>query len=260
MIKMNEKKPKYGWYVKGLIIGLIIIGIIGFTLIIFGLFFEGWLSFAMILFGILIILLFFWPGVGMAIMNINLSKSNFSGIELDAIDVIESPIILDVGCGTGRTAIKIAKTLKKGGKLIGIDIYSKVAIGGNALETVQKNAKLEGVAEKTTFQYGSAVEIQFEKDKFDIINFFSVLHELHMEGELDKALNEAYRVLKPGGYLYVGEWNRSSWQLIAYCGIFCLVFKPQIFWTQILKKHGFDIKKKENRRGFYLFSAKKPLN
>lgn len=257
---MEEEKPKYGWYVKNLIIGFLITGFIGISLTILGFIIEGWLRYTLIISGIAIMLLFLWPGFGMTIMNMILDKKEFSGIEMEPLGIIESPKILDVGCGTGRTAIKIAKSLKNGGSLYGIDIYSKMAIEGNSLDTVQRNAYLEGVDDKTVFQYGSAVDIPFDNEMFDIVNFSSVLHELHMENGPDRAINEAYRVLKPGGYLYVGEWNRNSWQIIVYSGIFCLVFKKYKYWLTLLKKHGFQIHEQKNMNGFYIFSALKPEN
>ena len=256
---MDKRKPQYGWYVKNLVIGFTITGLIGLILTIFGTYLENWLRYAFLISGISIMLLFLWPGFGMSLMNIILNRRNSPGIENELLKSIESPKILDVGCGTGRTAIKIAKSLRNGGHLYGIDIYSKVAIGGNALETIQKNARLEGVDDITTFQYGSAIEIPFDDELFDMVNFSSVLHELHMEGGLDKALNEAFRVLKPGGCLNIGEWNRTSWQLIAYCGIFCFVFKKYRYWLSLIKSHGFDIKEQKRDGGFHMFSAIKPI-
>lgn len=255
---MKEEKPKYGWYVKNLIITFMILGLIGLGLLILGVLTNGWLKLLSLISGIVLVLIFLWPGLGMSIMNIVLGNTHFTGIELKSLNNIESPKILDVGCGTGRTAIKIAKNLKNGGVLYGIDIYSKTAIGGNALETVVRNAKLEGLEDKTLFQYGSAIEIPFESSLFDKVNFSSVLHELHMDQGPEKALKEAYRVLKPGGYLHVGEWNRGSWQLITYSGIFCLVFKKSKHWFNLLEKSGFRIQEQKKMGGFYMFSAIKP--
>ena len=190
-------------------------------------------------------------------MNLILNSRFFTSINIEALNEIKSPQILDVGCGTGKTAIKIAKMLKGGGHLYGIDIYEKIAISGNALETVQKNARLENVDEITTFSYGSATEIPFEESKFDIVNVSSVLHEVHGEGAQDKALDEIFRVLKPKGYFYNGEWNRTSWQTIAYTGIFCLVFKKRQYWHDLMKKHQFQDIKSEKSGGFVMFEARK---
>jgi len=257
---MTEEKPQYGWFVKNLIVGLTIMGLIGLALIFLAFFFELWYKNLLLIIGIIMIVLFLWPGLGMSVMNIILNIDKSPEIDIDPLNINKSPIILDVGCGTGRTAIKIAKHLKNGGHLHGIDIYSKGAIGGNSLETVQRNASIEGVDHETTFQHGSATEIPFDDEFFDIVNFSSVLHELHMQNGRVDALKEAYRVLKPGGYLHVGEWNRNAWQLILYCGIFCFVFKKYNYWLDLLKKHDFVIQKQKILSGFYVFSALKPMN
>ncbi|MFX1566835.1 MAG: class I SAM-dependent methyltransferase [Promethearchaeota archaeon] len=255
---MKEEKPKYGWYVKNLVIGFNVLGILGLITFIYGFFISGLLNSILIISGIVIILLFLWPGFGMAMMNIILNYRKLKLLENNPSISIKSPKILDVGCGTGRHAIKIAKSLKNGGHLYGIDIYNKAAIGGNALETIQKNARLERVDDKTTFQYGSAIDIPFDNEMFDIVYFSSVLHELHMVDGPDKALDEAYRVLRPGGFLQIGEWNRGSWQLISYCGIFCLVFKKYKYWIDLINKHGFKIREQRKVGGFHTFSAIKP--
>jgi len=176
---------------------------------------------------------------------------------MKALDEIDNPQILDVGCGTGRTAIRIAKSLNNGGHLYGIDIYSKLAIPGNALETVQNNAHIEKVEDKTTFQYGSATEISFEDARFDIVNASSVLHEVHDANGQEKAMQELYRVLKPDGYLYLSEWNRTSWQLIAFSGLCCFAFKHKGYWEKLLKENKFKDIRYENIAGFGIYTARK---
>ena len=173
------------------------------------------------------------------------------------LNELYNPEILDVGCGTGRTAIRIAKALKNGGHLFGIDIYSKFAISGNDLDTVEKNARIENVEEKTTFQYGSVTNIPFNENRFDIVNVSSVLHEVHDCNEQMRAIRELYRVLKPGGLLFLGEWNRKSWQSIAFCGLCCLVFKKKEYWDKLLKQNSFKMIKYENVAGFGIFTTKK---
>ncbi|HEY0089826.1 MAG TPA: class I SAM-dependent methyltransferase [Candidatus Lokiarchaeia archaeon] len=165
---------------------------------------------------------------------------------------------LDVGCGTGRTAMKIAKILPISAHLTGIDIFNTNAISGNALQTVQNNARIEGVANKTTFQVGSATNIPFEDNKFDVINVSFVLREMHKSNGKKKAINEIYRVLKPNGYLFVEERDRKAIRTIALMGIFCLVFKPKAYWHNLLKQAGLNNINYEQLRGFGLFTARKP--
>lgn len=254
---MKEEKPKYGWCVKNLIIGFNIIGLFGLTAVIIGFIFEQILQTILIISGIVIMLVFLWPGIGMTIMHLFFLGRISLIAKMEALNKIENPEILDVGCGTGRTAIGIAKSLKNGGHLYGIDIYSKLAIPGNALGTVQQNAIIEKVEERTTFKYGSATEIPFEENRFDIVNVSSVLHEVHDSNDQCRAIQELYRVLKPGGYLYFGEWNRTSKQLIAFCGLCSLVFKQKDYWKKSLKENSFKNITYENITGFGLFTARK---
>ncbi|MBD3198060.1 MAG: methyltransferase domain-containing protein [Candidatus Lokiarchaeota archaeon] len=257
-IKKKLEKPQYGWYVKNLVFGFTFVGLIGIALIIISLYRIGVWQVILFLGGIILIIIFLWPGIGLAMMNIILdSKDEDITESFTAINENQNSKILDIGCGTGRTSLKVAKMLKNGGYLYGIDIYSKMAISGNDLETVQHNAELEGVAEKTSFKFGSATEIPFDDESFDIVNVSSVLHEIHEKGGQMKALNEIYRVLKPGGTAYIGEWNRYSFPLILYSGVFCIVFKPKQYWKKILEKSKLKLKEMENQGGYILFTVQK---
>ena len=252
---MSEEKPKYGWYVKNLILAFIIIGLFGLIVFIIGLNLLGMLGVTLCIIGIALMVLFLWPGIGLAAMNIIIDKEDSEVQGMDILSKIQSPMVLDIGCGTGRTAIKIAKSLPKGGHLNGIDIYNVNAISGNSLATVNRNAELEGVSDKTTFQYGSATEIPFEDNKFHIVNLSSVLHEVHDYESKKRAMEEIHRVLKPKGYLLIGEWNRYSWQLILYSGILCIVFQPRKYWDDLIIKYGFKILNYENFGGYGLYTA-----
>ncbi len=254
---MNEEKPKYGWYVKNLILTFILVGLFGLTAFIIGLILLGMLGVILSIIGIALMVLFLWPGIGLATMNIILGKDDSEVRGMDILTKIQSPRVLDIGCGTGRTAIKIAKSLPKGGQLNGIDIYNVNAISGNSLATVNRNAELEGVSDKSTFQFGSATEIPFEDNEFHIVNLSSVLHEVHDYEDKERAMKEIHRVLKPKGILFVGEWNRYSWQLILYSGICCIVFKRKKFWDDLIRKQGFTILNYENLVGYGLFTAQK---
>jgi ubiquinone/menaquinone biosynthesis C-methylase UbiE len=252
---MSEEKPKYGWYVKNLILAFNLVGSFGLIAFIIGLMLQEMLGVILSIIGIALMVLFFWPGIGLTVMNIILSKDDSEVRGMDILSKIQSPMVLDIGCGTGRTAIKIAKSLPKGSHLNGIDIYNVNAISGNSLATVNQNAELEGVNDKTTFQYGTATEIPFEDNKFHIVNLSSVLHEVHGYEDKERAMKEIHRVLKPKGFLLIGEWNRYSWQLILYSGILCIVFQKRKYWDDLIRTHGFKILNYENLGGYGLFTA-----
>jgi ubiquinone/menaquinone biosynthesis C-methylase UbiE len=143
--------------------------------------------------------------------------------------------VLDVGCGTGRVSISLAKRLPKG-KVTGIDIFEGVS--GKSPDTATKNAQAEGVADKVDFKYGNALKLPFEDKTFDLVTMGSVLHELHSDKDKDEALREVYRVLKPGGRFATVEILRNK--KLALCVlVFALVWKPKEYWERLIEKNGF---------------------
>ena len=123
--------------------------------------------------------------------------------------------VLDVGSGTGRTAVQMAKRLTIG-RLVGIDIWDTMELGGNSPERAYKNAEIEGVKAKVEFKFGSALEIPFGDNIFDIVTCSSVLNNLHGEENRIKALKEIFRVLKLGGKCMLLEPLRNLRMFCAF--------------------------------------------
>ncbi|MBI5701716.1 class I SAM-dependent methyltransferase [Candidatus Saganbacteria bacterium] len=96
--------------------------------------------------------------------------------------------ILDAGCGTG----KVMESLSKYGETLGID-YSEYAI---------VFCKKRGF--NSVFQC-SIEKLQFPDEYFDVITCFDVLSNVDDK----KALDELYRVCKPGGLILI---NVVAWQ------------------------------------------------
>ena len=78
---------------------------------------------------------------------------------------------MDVGCGLGKMTIGVAKHLSTG-KIIGIDIWSKVEIPGNSPEHAYANAQIEGVGGKVEFETGNVLSIPFPDNSFDVVTSF----------------------------------------------------------------------------------------
>jgi ubiquinone/menaquinone biosynthesis C-methylase UbiE len=94
---------------------------------------------------------------------------------------------IDIGCGEGHNTRLIAK---QGAALVGIDI-ADVFIR-HAAEAEQKEPL--GIE----YRVASAVEIPFPAQHFD---FATAVMSLMDVPETDRALAEAFRVIKPGGFL-----------------------------------------------------------
>ena len=93
--------------------------------------------------------------------------------------------ILDCGCGTGNNLIM----LRKYGRAVGIDItFSGLAYARDRGERQVARA--------------SATCLPFAAGQFDLVTSFDVLYAFDDEMEQD-ALNEMYRVLRPGGQILI---------------------------------------------------------
>lgn len=108
----------------------------------------------------------------------------------DALDIKESDIILDAGCGVGGTAIYIAE--KYGAKVIG------VSLNENQIEPAKKYAKNRGVDKLVDFKVKNYNDTGFPDESFTKI--YAIESVCHTENKED-FFKEAYRLLKPGGKL-----------------------------------------------------------
>jgi len=112
---------------------------------------------------------------------IQLYHMNIRDVELDEKQVLE------VGSGRGGGAHWIARTYTPG-SLVALD-YSAAA--------VKLCSRMYGRQENLSFIEGNAMKLPFEENSFDVV--YNV-ESSHCYSDMDAFIDEAYRVLKPGGY------------------------------------------------------------
>ena len=103
----------------------------------------------------------------------------------------ENSKVLDVGCGNGNAAIWLSRN--SGAHVTGVDL-SGVRVA-NAVESLQNAPELAG---KLAFEKASATELPFDEGTFT--HFWSQATVYHVPDKV-KVLEEAYRVLEPGGMM-----------------------------------------------------------
>lgn len=104
--------------------------------------------------------------------------------------------VLDVGCGTGALASKMAR---RGAKVTAIDVSS--AMLAQAAERLAQEGLAEGVALR---EMGVAELDVLPDSAFDVVTSVLVLSELSNE-EMAYALAEFRRLLRPGGRLLIAD-------------------------------------------------------
>ncbi len=103
--------------------------------------------------------------------------------------------LLDIGCGSGALAIKAAKRFPKA-QVTGMDYWG--ATWDYAQSQCERNARLEGVGERVSFQKGDAARLDFPDGHFDAAVSNFVFHEVRSQPDKLALIREALRVLKPG--------------------------------------------------------------
>jgi SAM-dependent methyltransferase len=111
--------------------------------------------------------------------------------------------VLDLGCGRGALLTMVAELLPAG-RAVGIDLWRTDQSGNSAAATL-RNAELEGVADRVEVRTGDVTKLPFADDGFDLVVSNLVLHNLPTADGRRAALDEAVRVLRPGGRIVIGD-------------------------------------------------------
>lgn len=119
-------------------------------------------------------------------------------LQLLADDLGGGGCFLDLGCGTGRDSLFMAR---KGYITVAIDNSEK------AIEVLQDRAKAEGL--EIDARVMRVEDFDFENDKYSVINIFNVLNFIKKEQAV-AVLEKAKRSLKEGGYLVLNVFTTDD--------------------------------------------------
>jgi SAM-dependent methyltransferase len=104
--------------------------------------------------------------------------------------------VLEAGCGIATDGLQFARA---GARYTGLDR------GSATLELARKRFALEG--QSGTFVRGSITELPFDDAAFDLVYSHGVIH--HIDAT-QRAADEFFRVLRPGGTVLVMVYHRAS--------------------------------------------------
>lgn len=104
------------------------------------------------------------------------------------------PAILEIACGTGRVTAHLAKDVKH-------DSLTATDLNADMMEVAKKIVKDKNIK----WELADAMELPFADNSFDLVVCqFGIM----FFPDKPKGLQEAYRVLKPGGKLLFSTWDK----------------------------------------------------
>ena len=105
-------------------------------------------------------------------------------------------MVLDLGCGTGALSAEMASDMAAG-TMIGLD----------AAPAMVSVAQRKQGSERCRFEVGLVEDLSFDAETFDVVVSSMTFHHLPLDLK-ERALAEAWRVLKPGGRLVTIDLDR----------------------------------------------------
>jgi SAM-dependent methyltransferase len=123
---------------------------------------------------------------------------------LDKLNLRGDERILDLGCGRGAVLLLAAQHLTTG-QAVGVDLWRGVDQSGNSAEATRRNAIAEGVADRVELHTGDMTALPFEDNSFDVVVSSLAIHNIRGRAGREKAVDEAVRVLRPGGRLMIAD-------------------------------------------------------
>ncbi len=173
--------------------------------------------------------------VGLSVLH----PGGFSATEklADECEIDKQTRVLDIACGKGSSAIFLAQ--KYGCCVEGLDISEDL------IKEARDFARRKGVSDTVNFRVGDALDLPYSENEFDVAVSQAMLI---LVSDKRKAVQEAKRVLKPGGN---AGWLELSWkkhptkefldavsnQICGYCMTNVLTYEN---WEKLFHDAGFS--------------------
>lgn len=118
--------------------------------------------------------------------------------DLYRMHLARGAVTLDVGCGQGYNAQEL---VRYGARLTAIDLTEK------GLGLARTRFAIRGL--EANFLLADAQNLPFTSNTFEIVHSSGVFHHIP---DMESAVRELYRVMKPGARASIMVYNKSSWR------------------------------------------------
>jgi ubiquinone/menaquinone biosynthesis C-methylase UbiE len=148
---------------------------------------------------------------------------------LDELSLRGDEQVLDVGCGRGAVLMLAARRLP-GGRAVGADLWRRRDQSGNSRAAAERNAAAEGVSERVDIVDADARDLPFPSASFDVVVSSLTIHNIPVAQGRGLALQEAMRVLRPGGRMRIVDEGADQYAAVLKDAGYAGVTVQQLDW------------------------------
>jgi len=129
---------------------------------------------------------------------------------LDGVPLRGDEHALEMGCGRGAILSTLAKMLPRG-RAVGVDLWRSEDQSGNCPDATWRNLDAECVRNRCELVTADMRAVPFPDSTFDLVVSNLAIHNLEGHQGRGQAVDEAVRVLKPGGRLLIADlmWTKA---------------------------------------------------
>jgi ubiquinone/menaquinone biosynthesis C-methylase UbiE len=123
----------------------------------------------------------------------SVATDRLTDLLIDKSDLRAGGRVLDVGCGIGTSAFRLAETTPA--QIVGITNNQP------QIDEANRRSAAKGLDDRVTFEFADALSLPYADDSFDVVWIFEAL--MHMDRL--RTLREIGRVLRPGGRVIITD-------------------------------------------------------
>jgi SAM-dependent methyltransferase len=210
-----------------------------------------------------------WPGLwpawfAVALLGVNCfagglllrtsKRTDFASLPL--VDLLRSDqdLVLDAGCGGGRTTLALTK-VHKNGRVVALDRFDAYYIDGGGRALLERNLRIAGLSERVQVEQGDLTALPFPDASFDAAVSAHVID--HLKQHKRTGLAEIRRVLKPGGRFLMVVWV-PGWATFSLANVFCFLLTSKAGWRKLAGDGGFTIRDEGTFNGMWFAVLERP--
>ena len=210
---------------------------------------QAWYSFVALALATLLVLLYFlfaslWS------YHVLYDNTDIRDTLFDIGELNPQVTVVDVNLGLRSFPAGLGRRLTTG-TVIAIDVYNPQLAPDRTLARAHNQAERPIPDPRLSWREGNISILPLPDNSVQAITLVQVVSELWQEGDRRRLLQEANRILMPGGCLLLAERARTPFNTLV-SGLAGLRLKPSSYWLDLLQQNDFKVTDSKSLRDLIL--------